>query len=597
MGDTAAIVKSYQTRIDNLDEELRSVKGRIRRYSTIRFLVFAAIVLSVYYIFVGDQTLPWLISAVLLTALFFYLVNKHLSIKYRQSVLDNLIRINQNEISVLNQQPSFLPDGNLFHQDLTYTADLDIFGPRTLYHLLNRCFSEPGRKKLAGWLIDPDYDVDTIQARQRAIGSVVGETGLRQEVLAHALVHFSGNEFPFKSDVPLMSSAVYGRIKLLRWILPIIILSSIVGAMITQNNNLILYGFILNLIMTGLFYKTTAKVLHRAEQNLKTLRNYNEPLKAIVQADYQDELLQDKKRSLAQAHVEFRKLQKRFDLLESRANPIVGVLLNGFLGYDFIVLSMLNKWQLTHSENVPKWLDEIAWVESVFSLATFASNNPSYTFPTLERATGISGSNIRHPFIPDEENIGNALEFTSPLKVILLTGSNMSGKSTFLRSVGVNQVLALAGSVVAADEFDTGLYGLLTSFRKSDSIQEHTSLFYDELKKLQHIIRTLDHSEKPYLILLDEILRGTNSDDKYFGSKQVLLHLKNQNAMTILATHDIALGQLEDIHGPTIQNYSFESQIIEGELHFDYKLHKGVAVNKNATFLMEKMGIIDSRIN
>src|SRR5690606_21607300 len=196
----------------------------------------------------------------------------------------------------------------------------------------------------------------------------------------------------------------------------------------------------------------------------------------------------------------------------------------------------------------------------------------------------------------DIDNEGNSLPFLPPLKVILLTGSNMSGKSTFLRSLGVNQVLTSAGSVVAADEFHTGLYDVLTSFRKADSIQEHTSLFYDELKKLRHIINTLNESDRPALILLDEILRGTNSDDKYYGSKQVLLRLKDQRAMTMLATHDIDLAQLEEDHGPVIQNYSFESEIRDGELHFDYKLHRGVAVNKNATFLMEKMGIIPSGV-
>ncbi|HLT94786.1 MAG TPA: hypothetical protein VKZ56_09515, partial [Membranihabitans sp.] len=450
----------------------------------------------------------------------------------------------------------------------------------------------PGREKLASWLTVPDIDSDALLKRQEAIASMVGSIDLRQEFLAHGLVHFTGDDQRFDANESLMSPATYRKIKWLRWILPLIILVSVLGAIATEYYNFILYGYLLNLILTGLFSKTTAKVMGQTETNLKSLRNYLEPLKLLIEADYHNAILLEKKQTLTEVYQQLQNFQKRYDLLENRTNLLVGTLLNGLVGYDFLVLAMLQSWYDSHARKIPLWLDEIAWVEALFSFSNFSYNNPSYAFPSLDRDSGISGSNIRHPFIPDQENVGNALEFTSPLKVILLTGSNMSGKSTFLRSIGVNQVLALAGSVVAADEFHTGTYGILTSFRKADSIQEHTSLFYDELKKLQYIFTTLDKSNSPQLVLLDEILRGTNSDDKYFGSKQVLLRLKDQNTMTILATHDIALAQLEDDHGPVIQNYSFESQILDGELQFDYKLHRGIAVNKNATFLMQKMGII-----
>lgn len=593
MDSLEKIVQQYQDRIEKREKEIRQIRSKSRRYSFVRFLVFIGIALSIYYAAVSQNSGMWWVLAVVLVILFFFLINRHVAIKYQHSLVEKSLEINRNEIDVLHQKPSMFPDGNEFHQDYTYTSDLDVFGPRSLYHMMQRCFSQPGRKTLADWLLHPQFDATLIQNRQHAVGSVMDKIDLRQEFIAHGLVNFSGTEQRFDPKARLMEASTARNISVLRWFIPLISIISIAGAITLANNNILLYGFLLNLVITGLYYKTTNSVMMRAEQNLKTLRNYNPSLKLIVGHEFEDELLKKKNKALMEAHRQFNILQKRYDLLESRSNPIMGLLLNGTIGFDFQVLSRLNQWYENQSPQIPVWEEDIGWFEALFSLATFAWNNPSYTFPHLDRDFGIRGSQIRHPFIPDHENVGNPLDLTKPLKVILLTGSNMSGKSTFLRSVGINQVLALAGSVVAADQFHTGLYGILTSFRKADSIQEHTSLFYDELKKLQFIFKTLEAAAHPQLILLDEILRGTNSDDKYYGSKQVLLRLKDQNAMAILATHDIDLARLEDEHGPVIQNYSFESQIKDGELHFEYRLHRGVAVNKNATFLMKKMGIIE----
>ncbi len=556
-------------------------------------MVFLGIITTLYFYYQQNYPFMWLFVLVAGIILFLFIVNRHTDIKYHQSILENLIKINQNEIDILDQKPSFLTDGTSYHQDYSYTADLDIFGSRSLYHMINRCFSEPGRKMLATWLTEPVFDKTAIQKRQAANAEIKEDTDLRQQLLAHGLTRFAPDDkLSFYPDKPLIDPSTFAKIKFIRWIPPIIMLLSIVGAIALNYSNIIFYGFLINVLLSGMFLKSTMGVLQRADHTLKNLKNYMEPLRILIKPDFKNELLRDKRSKLVDIHGQLSLLQKRYNLLENRSNLLIGLLLNGFFGYDFIALSLLQNWYQSNSSKIPGWLDEIAWFEALFSLSTFSYNNPTYAYPLLDQEMGLTGQNIRHPFIPDIDNEGNSLTFLPPLKVILLTGSNMSGKSTFLRSLGVNQVLTLAGSVVAADAFHTGLYDVLTSFRKADSIQEHTSLFYDELKKLRHIINTLNESDRPALILLDEILRGTNSDDKYYGSKQVLLRLKDQPAMTMLATHDIDLARLEENHGPVIQNYSFESEIRDGELHFDYKLHRGVAVNKNATFLMEKMGII-----
>jgi len=586
------MLSAYKERIVQIEKDLDAIKKKVKFFSWLRLLIFLGIIISLYYYFTLDFPSGLLILTLALAAGFIYSVQRHADIQYNQTVHKKLLEINHNEIAIDHRRASFLNDGSSYHKAFSYTEDLDIFGPLSLFHMINRCFSEPGRKKLARWLVSPTYDQDMIWKRQRANISVRDMIEVRQLFLAHGLVHFKEVQSNFSPEEKLISRSTLRKYRFFRWILPGLMLISILAAFFTGNSNIILYGFLLNLIITGIFLKSTLHLLQKTEHTLKNLKNYHRPLEVLIRTEYTRTSLKEKKAHLEVIYRELKSLQRRFELLESRNNIFAGLVLNGFIGYDFWTVCYLHDWHDAHSSKIPMWLDEIAFFEALFSMSTFAYNNPSYTLPILERRIGISGHNIRHPFIMEEENVGNSLQFIPPLKVILLTGSNMSGKSTFLRSLGVNQVLAMAGSVVAADEFQTGLYEIFSSFRKSDSIHEHTSLFYDELKKLKHIISELERIKIPAMILLDEILRGTNSDDKFYGSRQILLRLKDKEAITMLATHDIALATLEDEYPDSIHNYSFESQIVDGELNFDYKLHQGVAINKNATFLMEKMGII-----
>ncbi len=592
MSDHKELIKKYQDRLGQLDNRHSRLRAKSRRFSIGRLIVFGLAAFCIYQGITSEESLWWVITFLILTCFFIFLVHRHLSLKYQLNVVNKLLEINRNEIHVLEQQPSFLNDGEKYHLTNSYTADLDIFGPRSLFHLIQRCFSEPGRKTLAQWFTQPVFEADNLRDKQDAVRSIAQDIDLRQHFLAHGLVHFSEDKHSSIPYTSLMDQTTAHRFRILRWIIPLISGVAILFTLMTSNNNVLLYGFLLNLVITGFYFKTTSRVLTIAEHSLKNLSNYRESLKVLIEHPMETPLLQNKKKILSEAYARIKVLQQRYDLLESRSNPIMGLLLNGTLGFDFFVVTQLQQWYNKHAAHIPEWEKEIGWIEALFSLGNFVWNNPSYTFPDMTRDFGIVGVNIRHPFIPETENVGNNFDLSKPVKVVILTGSNMSGKSTFLRSLGINQVLALAGSVVAADHFHTGLFGVLSSFRKSDSIQEHTSLFYDELKKLHYIFATLEQDSRPHLVLLDEILRGTNSDDKYFGSKQILLRLKDENVMTILATHDIDLSRLEDEHQPAILNFSFESQIIDDELQFDYKLRRGVAINKNATFLMRKMGII-----
>ncbi|MBO9636372.1 MAG: DNA mismatch repair protein MutS, partial [Chitinophagaceae bacterium] len=220
-------------------------------------------------------------------------------------------------------------------------------------------------------------------------------------------------------------------------------------------------------------------------------------------------------------------------------------------------------------------------------------NNPDFHCPTVQSdKMVIAATALAHPLIPAGERVANDFTIGEAEQLMLVTGSNMSGKTTFLRTIGVNLLLAQCGAPVCANSFAFMPMNILSSIRVSDSLQEHTSYFMAELKQLQQIIRFLQHSPSPSLILIDEILRGTNSEDKTHGSDQFIRKLLQYRCLTLFATHDLALSVLENELPGKLSNYCFESIIRDGELIFDYTLQRGVAKNKNASFLMKKMAII-----
>jgi DNA mismatch repair ATPase MutS len=253
----------------------------------------------------------------------------------------------------------------------------------------------------------------------------------------------------------------------------------------------------------------------------------------------------------------------------------------------------LEKWKETYKGSFHEWIDAVGNIESLNSLASLAFNNPGFITPTPVRSQElqIAAANLAHPLIPAAERVANDCTIGKAQRLILVTGSNMSGKTTFLRTMGVNLLLAQCGAPVCATDFSFTPMQLLTSLRVSDSLQEHTSYFMAELKKLQRIIHHLREGI-PSLVLIDEILRGTNSEDKTYGSEQFIRKLLQYPCLSFFASHDLSLGSLEKEMPGLVSNYCFESVIQGDELHFDYRLRQGIARNRNASFLMKKMDII-----
>ena len=286
-------------------------------------------------------------------------------------------------------------------------------------------------------------------------------------------------------------------------------------------------------------------------------------------------------------------LAKRVSALDARLNSMTSLLMNGLFLYDMQCVLRLEQWREQYAKDLDRWLDVIGTMEMLNSFATYAFNNPKYCNAIISENTSISATEMGHPLLPDQERVVNSIEVGNPHTVLIVTGANMAGKSTFLRTLGINLVFALNGAPVCASQFTCAIVELYTGMRTTDSLMEHESYFYAELQRLKRIVDELK-KDKSILVLLDEILKGTNSNDKLAGSIALVNQFLSFHCLAIIATHDLALGNMASEYPSQIKNYHFESNIENDELSFDYLIKPGIAEKMNATFLMKKMGIIST---
>src|SRR6185312_14544384 len=285
------------------------------------------------------------------------------------------------------------------------------------------------------------------------------------------------------------------------------------------------------------------------------------------------------------------KIKKILDRLDLRYNLVLSLPLNWLLLWNLQQVLDLEKWKESEQNNIDEWFDTLANFEALNSFGILFFNQPGWVFPTIHpEYFSIEGTEIGHPLIPKEKRVDNFINIPSNSELMLVTGSNMAGKSTYLRSIGVNVVLAMSGAPVCAAAFSVSLVQLMSSMRITDNLEESTSTFYAELKKLKTIIEKVNAGEKVF-ILLDEILRGTNSLDRHTGSKALIKQLIKKKAAAIIATHDLELANLKEEFSHNILNYHFDVEVSNDELYFDYRLKPGVCNSLNASILMKKIGI------
>jgi DNA mismatch repair ATPase MutS len=316
-------------------------------------------------------------------------------------------------------------------------------------------------------------------------------------------------------------------------------------------------------------------------------------LKKAESAPYQSAWWRSRKERIAGSSAALATAGNLFEKLDYRNNPYFAIFVGIPTLWDMHILNGLENWKAAHHAHLTEWLDLLADTEAMNSLAGHAFANPDYTVPQVKDSPEVTivANGLGHPLIPAAKRISNNFAMQGTGKTILVTGSNMSGKSTFLRTIGLNLVLAQVGAVVSAGAFACSPVRVFSSMRTQDSLEESTSSFYAELKRLRKLLLLADEQHQaPVFYLLDEILKGTNSADRHRGAEALIRQLHAKKASGMVSTHDLELGEW----GATetyIHNFHFRSDVENGQLHFDYRLHEGICRSFNASELMRMMGI------
>ncbi|SHM28846.1 MutS domain V [Chitinophaga jiangningensis] len=592
-----SVATVYQQRIDAFKADIAKEQKTSSLLAWLRLAAFIAAVWGVVQFIRSGYNLPWLLLTLAGIVGFLLLLKRYIRSQDKLQLFKVLLELNEKELALVMAYVAGFPDGSEFIDDRhDFTGDLDVFGPASIYQHINRTGTLSGSRKLADSLRNPLQDARLIRDTQEALQVLTPMVDFRQQLTATATL--AKEEDQDKKEINLwmqMPLEFLGKqkINLLRWGLPV----GFVAAVFIYAFTGAYYWMLLSFSANWMFLLTYQKRI-LAQHNLmahkeRILSRFDSILQEVRTASFGGARLLLEQQAVAnEADTALRKLAKISSALDQRMNLLVAVIINPILMYDLHCMVRLEKWKDDHRSDMNKWLDVIAQMEAWDSLATFAYNHQDFNWPEVkEGKLLVTTKALGHPLIPVGECVQNDGEIGTKADFLIITGSNMSGKSTFLRSVGSNLLLAMCGAPVCAQHFEFTPMHIMTSMRIKDSIASHTSYFQAELLRLQHIIQQLKQGRKVF-VLLDEILKGTNSEDKLTGSRSLIEHFISYTCLGMVATHDLELGHLEDTYPTRIRNYCFESTIKDDHLYFDYRMREGIARNKNATFLMKQMQII-----
>ena len=590
------ITATYQRIAEEGRSDLNKVQNKIYRIGSLRLLLFVAGIAGIIYFWSsGWIVLTGIIAVTLLP--FILLIKYHNRLFHRKDYLEKKIAINEQELSALNYDTSSFEDGAEFINPAhLYSYDLDVFGPHSLFQYINRTCTQLGKSLLANWLGTHLVNKKEIESRQEAIRELTSELNFRQEFRILGLLYKgkAADEDELKawakSPSVFRKNVFFRMLPLLAGGINILCIALAIAGIIplTVFGILWLCFVFASFCFTSKITKMQA-VYGKKLQILATYANLlrlieNQPMKSPILKEVR-EWIGDEKQTASHS---IQRLSKLMNELDQRNNAYIYATLNGLFFWEIRKIIQIEGWKEQYASELPRWLTAIAHMDALCSLSTFAYNHPDYSYPIITtRSFSLRAASMGHPLMNRDKCVRNDIDIEKRPFFIIITGANMAGKSTYLRTVGINYLLACIGTPVCARSMELYPAQLITSLRTSDSLNDNESYFFAELKRL---IDKLQAGEE-FFIILDEILKGTNSMDKQKGSLALIKQFMTLQANGIIATHDLMLGTLADIYPDDIRNYRFEADITGNELTFSYRLREGVAQNMNACFLMKKMGI------
>jgi len=590
----------YKSRLNQFREQVEQLSKQMRTYGLLRAIFFlgAAISLIVYF---NDGKNLWLYVSISATAVFFYLVTKYQKFEALHAHFQELAQLNDEEIARQNLQlHQFDPGIEYVIKDHNYQDDLDILGEHSLFQLVNHAEIPASKKLLVQWLSFPAVKTE-IESRQEAAIEIASKTDWYQDVTAAIRLALKKK----KKNAPSIDTSdlidwakteEYEKTlpKWQAWVLNIVTLVCI-AAIITGFSpyQLIYLPAVLNGIYLGLVVKKLKIQTDKIDKAYYILHTYASALSKVESENFTSprlQHLQGKLNDPIQASKAIKALSKLVQRNDGRANMIYATADLLFV-LDAHLLNALIDWKRDYSQHIQEWLETVHEFECLISLGAFAKAHEQYPFPSITEGPEIQAKQLGHPLIPTDKVVSNDFHIGQGKNIHVITGSNMSGKSTFERTIGINLALAYLGAPVCAEKLSCGIFHLFTSMRTRDNLEESTSSFYAELKRIRQLLDLVAEGKNVFF-LLDEILKGTNSGDRHLGAIALVKKLSKTNAVGLVSTHDIELGELNK-ELDSVENYSFNSDIIGDKIVFDYKLTPGVCRSFNASQLMKNMGITD----
>ncbi|HUS85946.1 MAG TPA: hypothetical protein VMW76_01805 [Bacteroidales bacterium] len=595
------VKRYYENRKRQFQDLFHNEKRILLYLSILRSAIFISGLVVTILLF-REGILAGFLSLGSFASLFGILLKTYAGRSWNMEFYSKLIILNENELSGLAGDFSFFDAGDRYSDPShNFSHDIDLFGPSSFYQYINRTCTDQGSDLLAGWLGDPFGIRTGFDKRREAIRELIALPEWRQKFIALGMVNRPGKEDTEKfkawlSEPPVFSDSKFFRVMI--YLLPAITILLLLLLILNMvHYTLFVFPFLIDLLVVTVKLKDINRIHRLVSKQYNFLSTFQSLIAHLENNPFNSEFLSELQGGLSgegiSAVKRVKKLSRIIQAFDNRLNMIVGVIIDGLFLWDYHCIIKLEKWKEQASHLLPVWFENIGIVDGLISLSGYGFNNPDYCFPDLsDGSVYLDARNLGHPLLPWEIRVLN--DFNAPCNGIIniITGANMSGKSTFLRTVVINLVMAMIAAPVCATRFLFTPAKLFSSMRTSDSLSEHESYFFAELKRLKLLKEELERGTKIFFVL-DEILKGTNSKDKSEGSWLFIEKVIMYGGTGLVATHDILLGKLAEKYPSNVMNKCFEIDIEEEDVNFDYILREGITTRMNAALLMKQQGIID----
>ncbi|UNC91026.1 MutS family DNA mismatch repair protein [Candidatus Contubernalis alkaliaceticus] len=593
------IGKVYSRKQQNYQNELNRTRKKSGKISTMRLTSFLLASSFLGYGYYGPYDALMYFALPFLAAFIFFIV-QHGGVKQHIDYLEKLIYINKMAIERLDGKWTSFPEDGVEYTDPghPYSTDLNLFGQGSLFQHINSTSSFRGEKTLVEHLSSP-RKFEEIRPRQQAVLDLASRLDFRQHFQAAGMDTFFKQQDPEEIAVwvekgPFWSNRPEKSAVLFLPFFTFLLFGLAAVELIPFWPALIMLTLQVGIALVG--EKEAQQNFKNTDIAVRRIARYVDLMRRIEQENFKASFLKDLKKKLFPGELGASYHIKTLVDIADRNNlrfssPLIYYPLNIFVFWDLRTLKKLEGWRKNWGISIRGWFDAVGEIEALSSLAGLYHDHPHWIFPMVKNAPpAFQARNLAHPLIPSEERVENDLTLPRPGTIFVITGSNMSGKSTLLRTIGINLVLAYAGAPVCASEMTCSLMQIYSKMQIHDNLEERVSTFYAELKRMKMIIDAAQKKE-PLIFLLDEIFRGTNSRDRIKATRTVTRQLYILNTVGLITTHDLELGAMEKEYPGFIKNYHFTDEIYDGRIHFDYKIKSGISQTANAVTLMKMVGI------